>query len=66
MKSGKPKIVGIFAKKARGKCARFIIKNQITKPEEIKKFRDITIEFINGNKRISCSPITDPLIDVSA
>jgi len=27
---------------------------------------EFIIEFINGNKRISCSPITDPLIDVSA
>ena len=47
MKNGKPKIVGIFAKKARGMMARYIIKHQITKPEEIKKFTDGGYKF-NG------------------
>jgi hypothetical protein len=37
-KNGKPKMVGIFAKKARGMMARYIIQKQITEPEAIKKF----------------------------
>ena len=40
IKNGKPKIIGLFAKKARGMMARYIIKNQITSPEKIKKFSD--------------------------
>lgn len=39
-KKGKDyKIIGLFAKKARGLMADFIIKNKIQKPEEIKKFK---------------------------
>jgi uncharacterized protein len=38
MKNGKPKIIALFAKKARGMMARYIIKNKITRPEDIKKF----------------------------
>lgn len=37
---GKPKIIGLFAKKARGMMARYIIKNQLAKPEGMKKFTD--------------------------
>jgi hypothetical protein len=34
------KIIGLFAKKARGKMARFIIKNRINKMNEIKDFTE--------------------------
>lgn len=38
IRNGKPKIIALFAKKARGMMARYIIKNQITKPDGMKKF----------------------------
>ena len=34
------KIISFYAKKARGMMSRFIIKNQLTKPEQIKEFTD--------------------------
>ena len=37
-KAGTPKIVSIFAKKARGAMARFMIERQITDPEGLKDF----------------------------
>lgn len=37
-KNGKYKIISFFAKKARGLMSAYIIKNKITKPEEIKAF----------------------------
>lgn len=36
--NGKPKIVSIFAKKARGSMTDFIIRNQITNPQHIQAF----------------------------
>jgi len=38
IKNGKVRIISIFAKKARGMMARFIIKNQINDPNEILDF----------------------------
>ena len=38
IKNGKVRIISIFAKKARGMMARFIIENQINKPEDILDF----------------------------
>jgi cytoplasmic iron level regulating protein YaaA (DUF328/UPF0246 family) len=38
MKSGKPKIVSFFAKKARGAMARYIIQNRLRDPESLKDF----------------------------
>lgn len=38
MRSGTPKIVSFFAKKARGAMARFIIQNRLRNPEDIKSF----------------------------
>ena len=49
LKNGKPKIIGIFAKKARGMMARYIIKNQIIKPELIQKFTDGGYKFDKGS-----------------
>lgn len=37
-KNGKPQTVVIYAKMARGQMSRFILKNRITNPEEIKSF----------------------------
>lgn len=37
-KNGKPVIVALFAKKARGMMARYAIKNKIDKPEKLKNF----------------------------
>jgi cytoplasmic iron level regulating protein YaaA (DUF328/UPF0246 family) len=37
-KNGKYKIISFFAKKARGLMSRFIVKNQITKAEDLKGF----------------------------
>lgn len=38
-KNGKTRIVAIFAKRARGMMADYIIRNRIERPEDIKKFR---------------------------
>jgi len=38
IKNGKVRIISIFAKKARGMMARFIIKNQINNPNDILHF----------------------------
>ena len=37
-KGGDYKMIGIYAKKARGLMSRYIIKNQLTDPEAIKSF----------------------------
>ncbi|MBE0650347.1 MAG: peroxide stress protein YaaA [Bacteroidales bacterium] len=37
-KNGEPVIVTVYAKKARGLMARFIIQNQLTNPEDLKLF----------------------------
>ncbi|MDH5571385.1 MAG: peroxide stress protein YaaA [Gammaproteobacteria bacterium] len=37
-KNGEYKMIGIYAKKARGTMSRFIIQNQLTEPEDIKSF----------------------------
>ena len=39
-KSGSYKIVGVYAKKARGKLSRYIIKNRLSSPEQLKNFAD--------------------------
>ena len=38
IKGGKTRILGIFAKRARGTMARFIIKNRIENPDALKDF----------------------------
>jgi len=37
-KAGQYKMIGVYAKKARGTLSRFIIQNQLTEPENIKDF----------------------------
>ena len=40
LKSGEPKVIGLFAKRARGTMARYIIQNKIESPEGLKKFKE--------------------------
>ncbi|MBD8490189.1 peroxide stress protein YaaA [Echinicola sp. CAU 1574] len=44
-RDGKYKVIGIFAKQARGMMADYIIKNRITSPEKIKLFNAEGYEF---------------------
>ena len=44
-KNGKYKIIGIFAKQARGMMSNFIIKNKIIKPEELITFNEAEYEY---------------------
>ena len=37
--NGKTRVVAIFAKRARGMMADYIIRNRIENPEDLKKFR---------------------------
>ena len=46
LKDGKPKTIGLFAKRARGMMARFMIKNRIEDPEALKGFDDDGYEFM--------------------
>lgn len=39
LKGGKYKIISFFAKKARGRMARYIIDNEINEPDALKKFK---------------------------
>lgn len=38
LKDGVPKVVGLFAKRARGAMARYIVQNKIDRPEDLKEF----------------------------
>jgi len=49
-KNGDYKMIGIYAKKARGMLSRFIIRNQITDPQQIKEFDQDGYRF---NKKLS-------------
>ena len=49
-KNGDYKMIGIYAKKARGMLSRYIIKNKIINPEEIKEFDSDGYKF---NKKLS-------------
>jgi cytoplasmic iron level regulating protein YaaA (DUF328/UPF0246 family) len=49
-KNGEYKIIGIFAKKARGMLSRYIIKNRLTNPEDMKSFSEGGYKF---NKKLS-------------
>lgn len=53
-RGGKYKIISIFAKKARGRMASYIIKNRIRNTEDIKKFNIDGYEF---NKELSSENI---------
>jgi hypothetical protein len=49
-KNGDYKMIGIYAKKARGMLSRYIIQNQLTDPEDIKSFSEDGYKF---NKKLS-------------
>lgn len=55
-KNGDYKMIGIYAKRARGLMARYIIQNQISKPEALKDFNEEGYTF---NKKLSAgnSPV---------
>ena len=46
MKGGAPKVIGLFAKRARGSMARYIIQNRIETPEGLKGFNSDGYEYI--------------------
>jgi len=49
-KNGDYKMIGIYAKKARGMLSRYIIQNQLSDPEDIKSF---SIDGYKFNKKLS-------------
>lgn len=49
-KDGEYKMIGIYAKKARGLLSRYIIQNQLTNPEDMKSFHEEGYKF---NKKLS-------------
>jgi cytoplasmic iron level regulating protein YaaA (DUF328/UPF0246 family) len=49
-KNGEYKMIGIFAKKARGMLSRYIIKNRLVNPEDMKSFSEDGYKF---NKKLS-------------
>jgi hypothetical protein len=49
-KAGQYKIIGVYAKKARGALSRFIIKNKLSRPEDIK---DFSVDGYKFNKALS-------------
>jgi len=40
IKDGKPRVIALFAKKARGMMVNYMIRNHITEPESLKKFTE--------------------------
>ncbi|MCG7869868.1 MAG: peroxide stress protein YaaA, partial [Candidatus Thiodiazotropha taylori] len=49
-KNGSYRMIGVFAKKARGLMSRYIIDNQLSDPEDIKGFN---VERYRFNKKLS-------------
>ena len=49
-KNGQYKMIGVYAKKARGTLSRFVIQNQLTDPEALKEFNGDGYKF---NKKLS-------------
>jgi len=49
-KNGEYKMIGFYAKKARGMLSRYIIKNRLKNPEDIKNFNDEAYKY---NKKLS-------------
>ncbi len=47
LKNGAPKTIGLFAKRARGAMARFIIQNRIEKASDLTNFQEDGYKFIN-------------------
>ncbi len=53
MKNGKPAVVALFAKKARGMMARFVIKNRVADAEGLKEFADSGYKFSKQSSNIT-------------
>ena len=47
MKNGIPKTIGLFAKRARGMMARFMIQNRIEEPKDLQKFDSDGYHFVS-------------------
>jgi cytoplasmic iron level regulating protein YaaA (DUF328/UPF0246 family) len=45
IKNGSPKVVGFFAKRARGMMARYLIRNRLQDPEKLKSFTEGSYQF---------------------
>ena len=53
MRDGVPKVIGLFAKKARGMMARYMIKTRAEKPNDLKDFQDggyVFVPNLSGEK----------------
>ena len=50
-KNGKLKVISFYAKKARGEMVNFIIKNKITKPENLKYFSNLGYQFTDKTEK---------------
>lgn len=48
LKHGAPKVIGLFAKRARGSMARFIIQNRIETPNGLKEFKKDGYEYVES------------------
>lgn len=48
LKNGQPKTIGLFAKRARGSMARFIIQNKIETPKGLQKFDTDGYKFVES------------------
>ncbi|MFB6319319.1 peroxide stress protein YaaA [Saccharicrinis sp. FJH54] len=56
LKNGSYKIIAIYAKKARGLMSRFILKNKLTDPEDLKAFNEEGYYF-NGHLSTAENPV---------
>lgn len=50
-KNGQYKIISFFAKKARGLMARYVIENQIDKPDDLKQFNTAGYQFSSAESK---------------
>lgn len=48
LKKGQPKVVGLFAKRARGMMARFMMQNRIETPKGLKEFNEDGYAFVQS------------------
>ncbi len=48
------KMIGIHAKRARGLMSRFILRNKLEDPEQIKSFSEEGYSFSNASSRVIC------------
>jgi len=48
LKDGQPKTIGLFAKRARGAMARYMIQNRVETPKGLKKFKKDGYQFVDS------------------